>query len=148
MKPVEIKSFRLKLHSKDYAIARASWFGDYNDVSTFTDKYLSNSENNDSGWVNKEYDDLLHDAEYDKDPGPPHRLGTLSRAEQILCEEAPIIPVYYYTSAYLFRDNVRGIPLNPRMMLNSSPYTLRNSGSGTPLECRHEVRNRSKGLAC
>jgi ABC-type oligopeptide transport system substrate-binding subunit len=28
---VEIKVFRQRLHGKDYAIARASWFGDYND---------------------------------------------------------------------------------------------------------------------
>ena len=115
---VEIKLFRQKLHSKNYAIARASWFGDYNDVSTFTDKYLSTSENNDSGWVNAQYDALLHDAEYDADPDVTHRLKTLSQAEQILCDEAPIIPVYFYNSAYLFRDNVKGIPLNPRMMVN------------------------------
>ena len=49
---------------------------------------------------------------------PEHRLRTLSQAEQILCDEAPIIPIYFYNSAYLFRDNVKGIPLNPRMMLN------------------------------
>jgi oligopeptide transport system substrate-binding protein len=115
---VEIKLFRTKLHSKNYAIARASWFGDYNDVSTFTDKYKSDSENNDSGWVNARYDALLHDAEYDSNPDPTHRLATLAQAEQILCEEAPIIPVYFYNSAYLFRDDVKGIPLNPRMMLN------------------------------
>lgn len=115
---VEIKLFRDRLHSKDYAIARASWFGDYNDVSTFTDKYLSTSENNDSAWVNAAYDQLLHDAEYDANPDPRHRLNTLAKAEQILCDEAPIIPIYFYNSAYLFRDNVKGIPLNPRMMLN------------------------------
>lgn len=124
LEPVEIKLFRQKLHSKDYAVARASWFGDYNDVSTFTDKYLSNSDNNDSAWVNPQYDALLHAAEVD--PDPQHRLRTLSQAEQILCDEAPIVPVYYYNNAYLFRDNVKGIPLNPRSMLNfKSVYIAR-----------------------
>ena len=39
---VELKIFGERLHNKDYAIARASWTGDYMDPSTFTDKYLSN----------------------------------------------------------------------------------------------------------
>ena len=32
--------------------------------------------------------------------------------------ELPIIPVYYYVGAYLFRDNVKGIPLDSRNMVN------------------------------
>jgi oligopeptide transport system substrate-binding protein len=114
--PVEIKTFRERLHNKDYAIARASWFGDYNDPSTFTDKYLSVSDNNDSDWKNQKYDELCAAAAVE--PDVQKRLGLLEQAETLVNTELPIIPVYYYVSAYLFRDNVKGIPLNPRNMIN------------------------------
>ncbi|HEX4125374.1 MAG TPA: peptide ABC transporter substrate-binding protein, partial [Tepidisphaeraceae bacterium] len=68
LESVEIKVFRERLHNKEYSIARASWIGDYNDVSTFTDKYLSNAGNNDSGWSNPKYDALCHAAELEPDP--------------------------------------------------------------------------------
>jgi oligopeptide transport system substrate-binding protein len=112
---VEIKSFRTRLHMKDYAVARASWIGDYSDVSTFSDKYLSDSDNNDSAWKNPEYDRLCDQAARESDVAK--RLDLLSQAEQILCDEVPIIPLYHYVNAYLFRDDVRGVSLSPRNMV-------------------------------
>ncbi len=69
--------FRERLHNKDYAVARASWFGDYNDPSTFTDKYKPDSENNDSGWINPHYAELCRKA--DSNPTPKNASATLSR---------------------------------------------------------------------
>jgi oligopeptide transport system substrate-binding protein len=112
---VEIKQFQTRLHGKDYDVARASWYGDYNDVSTFTDKYRSDSLNNDSGWVNAEYDRLIDAAK--KEIDPQKRLDLLSQAEQILVTEVPIIPMFHYVNKYGMRDNVKGIPLNPRNMV-------------------------------
>lgn len=112
---VEVKVFRQRLHGKDYAIARASWFGDYNDPSTFTDKYRSNSENNDSGWRNPRYDRLLDDAAVETDQA--RRMELFSQAEGLLLGEQPIIPLYYYVNASLFRDNVKGITMNARNMV-------------------------------
>lgn len=112
---VEIKQFQTRLHGKDYDVARASWYGDYNDVSTFTDKYLSDSLNNDSAWQNAEYDKLLKQALTETDP--QKRLDLLSQAEQILVTEVPIIPLFHYVNKYVMRDNVKGIPLNPRNMV-------------------------------
>lgn len=112
---LEIKVFRERLHNKDYALARASWFGDYNDPSTFTDKYLSYSENNDSAWSNAEYDRICRQAAVETDAGL--RLKMLAKAEEILLRESPIIPIYYYVNAFLFRDGVHGLYLNPRNMV-------------------------------
>ena len=114
LEPVEPAVFSDRLHNKEYAIARASWFGDYSDVSTFTDKYLANSDNNDSAWVNAAYDKLLYDAA--REPDQPKRLKLLTRAEQLLLDECPIIPVYYYVNRTMFRSNVKGVNVNPRNM--------------------------------
>ncbi len=115
LEPVEPAIFSQRLHSQEYSIARASWYGDYADVSTFTDKYLAASDNNDSKWVNPEYDRLCGQAARETDPA--RRLAMLQRAEALLLDEVPIIPVYYYVNRYLFRESVKGISLHPRNMV-------------------------------
>jgi oligopeptide transport system substrate-binding protein len=110
----ERKILRQRLNDKDYTLALANWFGDYPDPSTFTDKYKSTSENNDSGWVNPRYDALLEQANLEADA--TKRLRIFEEAEGILLKEAPIIPLYVLTNQFLFRDNVKGINLNPRNM--------------------------------
>jgi len=114
---VELKIFGERLHNKDYAIARASWIGDYMDPSTFTDKYVTNGGNNDSGWSNAAYDDLLKRAA-EVATQPKLRLAKLAEAEKILLEEQPIIPIYHYVNADLRRAGVKGIKENPRNNVN------------------------------
>jgi oligopeptide transport system substrate-binding protein len=124
---IEVKVFQNRMHNKDYAICRASWFGDYNDPSTFTDKYKIDSGNNDSNWINQKYQHLceLADVEADKQK----RLDYFSQAEQILLDEAPILPVFTYVNAYMFRDDVKGLPLNIRgMQMFKSIERVQGSG--------------------
>ena len=47
-----------KVHRR-YMIARAGWYGDYNDPTTFLDVFRSDNGNNDAGYDNPVYDDLL-----------------------------------------------------------------------------------------
>ena len=109
---VEVKIFGERLHHYDYTIARASWIGDYDDPSTFTDKYRSDSLNNDSQWQDAAYDRLCDQAAAQTDPQA--RFEDFSRAEEILLDQVPIIPIYHYRNAYMFRANVHGIYLDPR----------------------------------
>jgi oligopeptide transport system substrate-binding protein len=108
----ESKTAKNRLKDKAYSMATANWFGDYPDPSTFTDKYLSTSVNNDSGWVNKEFDDLCDQATREADP--VKRYDLLERANRMIDVELPIIPLYVYNNHYLFRSNVHGINTNPR----------------------------------
>lgn len=113
--PVESSVFKDRVYNKEYEISRTSWFGDYADASTFTDKYLANSANNDSAWINEKYDQLCYAAA--KEPDMAKRLGMLREAEQILLDEAPIVVLYYYTNKYMVRENVKGVYLHPRNMV-------------------------------
>jgi oligopeptide transport system substrate-binding protein len=112
---VEIKIFGERLHSQQYDIARASWFGDYQDPTTFTDKYKSDSDDNDSKWNSPQYDAICAAAQKETDPG--NRIALLSQAEALLLQQAPIMPLYNYVNAYMFHSNVKGIPLAPNAML-------------------------------
>ena len=112
MQGTEQKQFSTDLHNHQFVVSRASWSGDYDDPSTFTDKYLSNSDNNDADWKDPAYDDLCAAAAKERDPAK--RFDLLSQAENRMLEQVPIIPIYSYVGAYLFHDNVHGISLSPR----------------------------------
>jgi oligopeptide transport system substrate-binding protein len=106
------------LHQKDYQIARGSWVGDYLDPSTFLDTLLSDNGNNYSGWKNEEYDRVVTEGDHAVDP--KRRYALYQRAEQILADECPIAPIYFYTRANLRLPSVRGWYGN---LLDQHPYT-------------------------
>jgi oligopeptide transport system substrate-binding protein len=89
-----------------YDIARYGWIGDYPDPATFLKMWVTNGGNNNTGWSNPEYDKLINDAQYaDK----TERLRLYQQAEQILMDELPIIPLYYYVSAGMTAPYVNGV---------------------------------------
>ena len=47
------------------------------------------------------------------------RLSNFSKAEEILINEVPIIPIYTYTRVYMLRDEVKGWYPN---LLDTHPY--------------------------
>jgi len=112
---VEIKVFGQMLHTQQFDVARSSWYGDYADPSTFTDLFKSDSDDNNAKWSNTRYDQLC--AEAQKEPDKSRRLKLLSEAENLMLNEAPIIPLYTPVNAYLFRPQITGIPLAANAML-------------------------------
>jgi len=109
---IEGKIFKERVSKKQYAIATVAWYGDYPDASTFTDKYLSTSLQNDSDWINRDFDALC--AQATKEGDVEKRLKILSQAEAMIDSEAPIIPMYHYVNVSLSRDTVEGVRPNPR----------------------------------
>ena len=95
-----------KRDEKDYQVARAGWIGDYLDPNTFLDMYTTNSGNNDTGWSNNRYDELIAQAGTISDQ--EHRYARLQEAEAILMAELPIMPIYTYVSKSLVSPDVRG----------------------------------------
>ncbi|CAA9439201.1 MAG: hypothetical protein AVDCRST_MAG64-4038, partial [uncultured Phycisphaerae bacterium] len=111
---MEGKVYKQHVSKKDYAIAIVAWYGDYPDASTFTDKYLSTSLQNDSDWQNKPFDALCAAAKKEGDPVARGRL--LSQAEHLIDTEVPIVPMYHYANVSMSRPNVEGVAPNPRNM--------------------------------
>ncbi len=101
----------------DYQILRSNWIGDYVDPATFLDIFRSDSGNNYTGWANADYDAALFAAARTIDPAARNAL--FQKAEAILLEEAPIIPIYYFTHTFLKQPSVKG--WNPTL-LDHHPY--------------------------
>ena len=90
----------------DYQMVRSSWIGDYNDPNSFLNLWVSGAGNNMTGWSNPAYDGLITAASETADQGA--RFAAFQQAERLLLEEAPIIPIYFYTHCFLLRPSVKG----------------------------------------
>jgi oligopeptide transport system substrate-binding protein len=89
-----------------FDVSRRSWIGDYLDPYTFLDMFVTGGENNNSGFSNAKYDQLIADAKVE--PDEKKRLEMLSEAERILMDVLPIVPIYYYVSRNMVKPHVRG----------------------------------------
>jgi oligopeptide transport system substrate-binding protein len=90
----------------DYDMAWGSWIGDYLDPTTFLNLWTSGNGNNKTGWANHEYETLLRQAAHS--PDPAQRFATLRRAERLLMDAQPVIPVSWYARNYLHAPCIQG----------------------------------------
>ncbi len=100
---IAYQSYRLR----DFEVADAAWIADYNDPMTFL--YLQQSATgtqNYSDYANPAYDGLL--AKADNEPDAVKRSAYLSAAEQIMLDDAPIVPIYFYVNKNLVSPRVTG----------------------------------------
>lgn len=102
----EWKVFLDTQHSKNYMVSRAGWIADYNDPNTFLDMMTTGNGNNHAGWSNPSYDSLIEQAA--KQGNHKKRLEVFQKAEDILLEELPVLPLYIYTRIYLLSTDVQG----------------------------------------
>ncbi len=94
-------------------VARASWYGDYNDPTTFLDLLVTDNGNNDSGFSCEEYDALMREAAECTER--EERFEILSRAEKLAMHELmPVMPLYFEVNLLAFRPGVKGIWPNAR----------------------------------
>ncbi|MBS6043528.1 MAG: peptide ABC transporter substrate-binding protein, partial [Clostridium baratii] len=95
----------------NYQIARHGWVGDYLDPMTFLDMWMTGLGNNDPKFANKDYDELIRKAMKETDVAK--RKEALRQAEDILMDEMPIIPIYYYTQVKAVDSKVKGFVVSP-----------------------------------
>ncbi|KGE03116.1 peptide ABC transporter substrate-binding protein [Pseudohaliea rubra] len=113
----EWKVYLDSVSTMNFDIARRGWIGDYVDPNNFLDLYLSGGGNNNTGFANPVYDDLIQNrAPRAKSREERYRL--FREAEAMLMEQMPIIPIYTYTSRHLIHLSVRGMPANLMDSLN------------------------------
>lgn len=103
----EWKVFLNTRNQGGYQIARHGWSGDYVDPMTFLDLWVTDGGNNDAGYSNPEYDKLVAEAKAEADT--IKRWELMRKAEDIVMDEMPIIPLYYYTKVKGFKPEVKGV---------------------------------------
>ncbi|WP_042455431.1 peptide ABC transporter substrate-binding protein [Neobacillus dielmonensis] len=91
--------------------SRSSFLNDYADPINSLENFVTGSPMNRTGWSNAEFDQLIKDAKLEKDE--KKRFDMMYKAEKILFDEMPIIPVHFYNQVYLQSDAVTGIVRHP-----------------------------------
>lgn len=89
-----------------YDVSRSAWIGDYADPNTFLDMFVTGGENNKTGWGNEQYDLLIARASTEFDPA--ERMRILREAEQLLIDDLPIIPIYFYSTQNMVAPRLGG----------------------------------------
>lgn len=114
--------------SEQFTISTISWIGDFADPLTFLDMWTTDSNLNNSGYSNPEYDDLVRQAMGETGNG---RYETLARAEEILLWDAIVLPISHSPSINLInRELIDGWYPNP---LDVHPFKFLSFSSGKPI---------------
>lgn len=100
-------SFLQATTALQYDVARRSWIGDYLDPNTFLATMVTGDGNNRTGWSNARYDSLVAAASHEADPA--RRFAMLREAEAIVLDQAPVIPIYQYSTNEMVKPYVRGL---------------------------------------
>ncbi len=116
----ESKTFAEDRKHRRFMIARAGWYGDYADPTTFLDLFATDNGNNDAGHSDPAFDDLLSRAARTIDAAK--RMDLLARAEsRILNDTVPALPLFRHTQLLAIKPHVHGLHPNPRLIF---PFRL------------------------
>ena len=96
--------------SMNYDIMRAGWVADMDDPMNFANLFISNGGNNNTGFANKIYDDLINKAMVEGDFDKRNKI--IREAETLLMAELPVLPVISYVSINLKHKYVSGFYAN------------------------------------
>src|SRR5690606_6765840 len=101
--PLDPSTYFATLSEEPPMAFRSGWCQDYSDANNFLyDVMYSQSSQNDTGFSNEEYDELVSQARVETDPEV--RRDLYAQAEQILVvDEAAVAPIYWYTTNELIK---------------------------------------------
>jgi oligopeptide transport system substrate-binding protein len=115
LKNMEWKTFldyRAKLEYK--GVARTGWVGDYMDPYTFLDLFTTKTGDNGTGWSTPEFVAAVHEANRQQDPQKRYEL--LAKAEKMLLDAQPVIPLATSSTNWMKKPYVKGMYPNPVTM--------------------------------
>jgi len=94
-----------KDHSR-WDVTRLGWYADYDDAASFLEVFSRNNSQNDPGYMGPEFNKLIDAARIE--PNPDERVLLLQKSEEVLLNDYPIIPVYFYTARRLVKPYLGG----------------------------------------
>jgi len=103
---LEWKSMLKSLRTGEFQLGRAAWCADYADPTTFLEVLRSTAAVNYSRYNNPNYDALLDRVKASVDANERNVL--MCAAEKTLNHDRPILPLFFYTHAYLLHPSVKG----------------------------------------
>ncbi|WP_241607013.1 peptide ABC transporter substrate-binding protein [Rosenbergiella australiborealis] len=94
-------------HNGDFQLIRQSWLADYDAPPTFLNNFMTGDTQNDGKYSNPNYDRLVNDAAEQTEP--QKAKADYQQALDILSNDVPAIPLYYYVQNILVKPWVGGV---------------------------------------
>lgn len=111
LKALESAVFIKERRAVTYPIARYIWATNIPDPSVWLNLYVSNGRNNDSKYVNPEYDKIINSAI--NEPDVAKRFALLHQAEKMLIDDMGVIPLFYPMNKILIKKNIKDLDFTP-----------------------------------
>lgn len=112
LESLEWNVYLTKLYQRDFQIGCYGWESWFNDpIYNLSSQKHKTDKINSTGWENADYISLLNDSKQVYDQSL--RQAYLKKAEEILMDEMPIIPIYYTNRLYLKKDHLKGNYFTP-----------------------------------
>ena len=100
------------LHKRNYEIALSSWIAQYPDPMNILERFKNRSNaKNYCSWEDPEFTSLLELAKKTMDP--LERLSLLEKAEELLADQVPIIPLYHWSNPSLAHSRLHNYQTTP-----------------------------------
>ncbi|WP_417883167.1 peptide ABC transporter substrate-binding protein [Vibrio rumoiensis] len=106
----EWKSYLAARQERNFDIMRASWCGDYNEASTFLTLLTSDNDKNFPSYSNPKYDQVIAKAQAAVDLKARNQY--YDQAEQMLAQDMPLVPIYYFMQSRLVNPKLGGYPMH------------------------------------
>lgn len=90
----------------NYVMSITGWSPDYNDPNTFLDMWVTDGGNNQTGFSNERYDELIDLAA--KETDFEKRESYFIECEQIIADQLPIGPAFWRAPSYACSDKIKG----------------------------------------
>jgi oligopeptide transport system substrate-binding protein len=108
LRSMEFKTFVDSRSKLDYkGMAFGAWGADYMDPFTFLGNFYTPENDNNTGWWDKRYVDLLDEA--NRNPDRAKRYALLGQAEQLMMDAQPFIPIETATVNWTKKPYVKGM---------------------------------------
>ena len=90
----------------NYVMSITGWGPDYNDPNAFLDLWVTDGGNNQTGFSNERYDELIDLAA--KETDLEKRESYFIECEQIIADQLPIGPAFWRAPSYACSDKIKG----------------------------------------
>lgn len=123
LRPFGFERFLKHLARGEHQIYRLGWIAEYPVADAFlTDLFGSTSDDNYSGFSSPQVDELLERAR--SEPSSGRRAALYERAEELILQAAPLIPIGTYVTSWAARPEVQGIVFDQLGGFDAAAATL------------------------
>jgi oligopeptide transport system substrate-binding protein len=117
------RAFQYNLREEADELFAMGWVADYPDPQNFLDiLFHTGNDYNDGNFSNKEVDALLDQAAVEQDYNK--RIAMYQQAEQLIVDQAPILPLWFSRNYMLVNPRVQGFTIDPLGVPRFNQITL------------------------